>query len=152
MKTRRLPKILQRLDHPQKIQSAGVELAHSCTSAAVRAHSILNARISGHCSRSLSQPCGSRTGEQLAMGAQPLAASKSCCPISVPLQIGELTHAARPHNCHSFLIKRTHSARIKFSMSKACHFDIWGIETWPGGYTYHTTPSCTIRPKMSNLT
>ncbi len=36
-------------------------------------------------------------GHSAVLGAQPLAAAKSCCPISVCLQIGELAHAARPN-------------------------------------------------------
>ncbi len=42
-------------------------------------------------SRSTSQPISSRADEHMTLGAQPLVAAKSCCLISVQLQIAELT-------------------------------------------------------------
>ncbi len=69
----------------------------ACTSATAR-----TLHFGRHCSRSLSQPNSSLAGEQLSLCAQPLAAAKSCCPISVRLQIGELAHPARPHNSQGF--------------------------------------------------
>ncbi len=43
-------------------------------------------------------------GHSAVLGAQPLVVAKSCCPISVRFQIGELAHAARPHNSQFYLI------------------------------------------------
>ncbi len=57
-------------------------------------HSILDARISRHCSRLLNQPSCSRTGKQLPLGAQLLA--------------------VRPHNSEFCLPKRTHFTLIHF--------------------------------------
>ncbi len=52
-------------------QAAGVGLAYVGTSAAARAHSILDPRISRHCSRAHGQAISNRAGQQLALGAQP---------------------------------------------------------------------------------
>ncbi len=83
-----------------------------------RAH--LQLRIPRHCSGSLGQPSSNRTGEQMQLGAQPLAAVKLPCPISVRLQKGEPANTVSPHNSQPFLIKRTHAAVIDFSINKTC--------------------------------
>ncbi len=102
-----------------------------------------DAHILRHCSRSLSQPCSSRTGEPLSLGAQSLTAAKSCCPISVRLQPGKLAHAARPFTHTSF----SSSARTLFPVARrlwpSCHFDLWGLETWLGVLKSNTTSSLT---------
>ncbi len=78
---------------------------HTCSNA----HALdFDARTLRNCSRSLNQPISSRSGEQLPVGAQPLPTTKTCCPMSVRLQIGESAHLARPYNLHSCIIECTH--------------------------------------------
>ncbi len=83
------------------------------------APSVLGARISRHCWRSLAQPSSNRTGEQLPLGAQPFTSAKCRYPMKVRLQKREPANAARSHNSQPFPIELTESALIKVSINKA---------------------------------
>ncbi len=80
------------------------------------ANSILDTGISPHCSRPLSEPRSSRAGEQLPLGAEPLADQPLLNKRAAEY---EQVHTARPHIASASLITRTHSEKINFPVNKA---------------------------------
>ncbi len=83
--------------------AAVIGLTHACTAAAERALHFGRAFITPQLE--VTPPDNQQPYRRtVVLGAQPLVAAKSCSPISVVLQIGERTHAARPHNSHFCLI------------------------------------------------